>query len=41
MKLPYEVVKEIDRMVAERMRKEFPIKQFVHKKDRLMAEQNN
>jgi hypothetical protein len=38
LKLPAEVIREIDRMVAKRMRKEFPIKQFTPKKDRMMAE---
>ena len=36
LKLPAEVIREIDRMVAKRMRKEFPIKQFTPKKDRMM-----
>ena len=39
LKLPSEVIKEIDRMVAKRMRKEFPIKQFTPKKDRIMKKE--
>lgn len=38
LKLPAEVIREIDRMVAKRMRKEFPIKQFTPKKDRMMEQ---
>ena len=38
LKLPAEVIREIDRMVAKRMRKEFPIKEFTPKKDRMMEQ---
>jgi hypothetical protein len=38
LKLPAEVIREIDRMVAKRMRKEFPIKQFTPKRDRMMSQ---